>query len=96
MGLAQKKFPGDDVLVSVEAMLDFCEANLEFGSDHRPKPGTGPKLSKQDKRFEELKSIYGSGIGRNRGNSYFIDYKDFPVDNSQRRRKPLGPITDAE
>ena len=40
----------------------------------------------------ELKNIYGNGSARLKGDNFFIDYKDFPVDVTRRQRKPLKPI----
>ncbi len=83
--IAQKIFPyKDNPLQSVLKFLDQSEKYLEFGPDHRPRPGHLPPLKTIDKKIEELRKIYNGYNRRTIGQSYYIDYKISPIDLNQR------------
>ncbi len=84
--LAQRKFPCESGLQSVERMLDYCETHLDFGPDHKPKSNTLPRLSKKDKKLTQIRSAYGVGNRKQTSSlaslsmGFFIDYKSLPVE----------------
>ena len=83
---AKRKFPSEDKLESIECLLDFCEANLEFTSDPQSRQ---PKLvlTKQDQRVEQINSVYKNPKCRIKTSDYYLDYTHFKVDRKGGRAK---------
>ena len=88
--MARKRFPGDTVLDAIEKLLEVSEVNLGVGTNSPTKVPLFPQITKTERKIDEMKQAYGAPGRRKLGNSYCLDYKNFPVEGRKGRAGAKG------